>query len=254
MALNQNQFTPMEEPVVTFPQSPDELDQNEEYFVLNNNGTSILFHEYDKIYKVKGLYEKVFHDELKCTSPQVINEMLFNNIEKYGDEVKGRKIFDYGAGNGMVAEELFKHDPEFIIGVDILEEAKEAAMRDRAKYYENYFVADMAKPGEKLMEKLHTYKFDTLVTVAALGFDHIPVKSFINAFNLIEKGGWIAFNLRDKFLTDNSEESDFKDLLNKMDGNHIEFLDEKTYRHRFSVNGEPLYYNAIVGKKHKELD
>jgi hypothetical protein len=74
----------------------------------------------------------------------------------------------------------------------------------------------------------------------------------VNAFNLIEDDGFVAFNLRDKFLTKN-DESGFRQTLNRLEREAITFLNEKTYVHRLSVKGEPLHYTALVGRKRNAL-
>lgn len=235
---------------VTMPDTKKELDQNEEYFMLNDDDTSekIMFHEYEKIYQIPGLYEEVFYTQLKCQSPDVITEMLMNSLKKENQSLEDLRVLDFGAGNGIVAEKLQEQGADVIVGVDIIEEAKMAALRDREECYKDYFVTNLGEPNEDVTKKLESYKLNTLVSVAALGFDHIPPISFINAFNQIEQDGWVAFNLRDKFLTQD-DDSGFKKALEWMSNGFIELLDEKTYRHRYSFNGEEIYYTAIIGKK-----
>ena len=36
--------------------------------------------------------------------------------------------------------------------------------------------------------------------MAALGFGDIPVRVFAEAFNLVDDGGWVAFNIKETFL------------------------------------------------------
>ena len=38
------------------------------------------------------------------------------------------------------------------------------------------------------------------MTVAALGYGDIPPQAFAEAFNLISDHGWVAFNIKDRFL------------------------------------------------------
>ena len=233
---------------VIFPRTKDQLEQNEEYFILGPDKEKIQFHDYERIYKTPGLYEKIFHEKLKCQSPRVIAEMLHKLMNKEKDNLDEIKVLDYGAGNGLVAEALQTEHPELIVGIDIIEEAKEAALRDRSEVYEDYFVTDLGEPEEEVIEKLQSYDLNTLVSVAALGFGHIPPQSFINAFNLIEQDGYIVFNLRDKFLM-KDDNSGFKKTLDWLADNYIDIVEEKTYVHRLSVNGDPIHYTAIAGKK-----
>lgn len=230
---------------VKIPES-NGLDQHEEYFTLKDE--KINFHDYKRIYQTPGLYEEVFHRQLKCQSPQVIKDLLYKNVGQGDTSQRALKILDFGAGNGLVAEALNTENPELIVGVDVIDEARQAALRDRPEVYENYFVVDLATAEERIMKKLKAYDFNAMVSVAALGFGHIPPESFINAFNLVEPGGWVAFNLRDKFLTER-DESGFRQTMDWLADGYIEFKDEKTYVHRLSVSGEPIYYTARVGRK-----
>ena len=50
-------------------------DQDDSYFYLHgtSNKRKIRFHDYDEIYQVPGLYEQIFYDRLKCTSPSKVS-------------------------------------------------------------------------------------------------------------------------------------------------------------------------------------
>jgi len=239
----------MKKPEIEIPKANAELDQDEEFFVLKNESNrQIQFHDYKSIYRVPGLYEEVFHNRLKCQSPQVISKLLHESVKQSECDFEELKILDFGAGNGLVAKELSQFDPGFIVGVDILDEAKEAALRDRKGIYADYFVCNFSDLSEEQLIEFQSFGFNAFVSVAALGFGHIKTEGFIRAFNLIEKGGWIAINLRDRFLT-SEDESGFGDMMNFLKDRYIKILDEKTYQHRLSVSGEPINYTAIVGRK-----
>jgi hypothetical protein len=89
--------------------------------------------------------------------------------------------------------------------------------------------------------------------VAALGFGDIPIKAFVQAINLVKDNGWVAFNIKDSFLNP-SDESGFSTFIRNLilteefDVHYIE-----RYHHRLSIEGVPLYYYAIVGKKRKAI-
>ena len=76
--------------------------------------------------------------------------------------------------------------------------------------------------------------------------------AFVEALNLIETPGWIAFNIKDSFL-DASDTSGFSSMVRELifseylDLHHLE-----RYRHRLSIDGIPLNYFAIVGRKTTE--
>ncbi|MGD9160270.1 MAG: hypothetical protein PVG39_17775 [Desulfobacteraceae bacterium] len=79
-------------PIIT-----DHLDQDEAYFYLSNNGEKekILFHNYGEIYRNRGLYEQLFYERLKCSSPAKITEVLKRTIDQNKDhfsEMRDKRV------------------------------------------------------------------------------------------------------------------------------------------------------------------
>ncbi len=71
---------------IQFPK--DELtgiNQDEAYFYLQESGgkRKIRFHDYDEIYQVQGLYEQIFYDRLKSTSPSKVASILEAAVKQY---------------------------------------------------------------------------------------------------------------------------------------------------------------------------
>jgi hypothetical protein len=114
--------------------------------------------------------------------------------------------------------------------------------------YDNYFVLDFCSLTKDEQRELESYHINTLITVAALGFHDISTKAFLKASELIPEGGWIAFNIRDKFLTD-KDCSGFRDTIESMMHGTFTVVSMKRYCHRKSLCGEKLYYYAIVARK-----
>jgi len=242
---------------LTLPGIETTLEQNEEWLWVSDNGVKkrrLRLHDYATIYDIPGLYERVFCDMLQSRSWEVIPSMLSYEINKSNKKVDSLRVLDFGAGNGMVGEALLSQmDCELMIGVDILPEAKKATERDRPGVYDKYYVVDMSQIEPATRKELADFGFNCLITVAALGFGDIPTGAFVEAFNLIRNQGWIAFNIKDKFLT-NQDDTGFARLIGRMLNDDI--LDthfEQKYRHRFSVDGKELYYSAIVGKKKRDI-
>ena len=162
-------------------------------------------------------------------------------------------MLDLGAGNGMMGEELKKHGISRLIGVDIIPEAYEATIRDRPGLYDEYYVEDFTNLDKDREDDIASWQCDCMVTVAALGFGDIPTRAFIEAYNIIKPEGWVAFNIKQSFF-DVSDESGFSKMIRELtfskylDVHHIEL-----YRHRLSIEGEPLYYFAIVGRKKADV-
>jgi predicted TPR repeat methyltransferase len=241
---------------IELPSASDtELTQDREWCNVRIDGIRrrIRFHDYGKIYAVPGLYERLFYEQLECCSPEIVRGLLESELDAEGVEPDRLRVLDLGAGNGMVGEELAEAGADSIFGVDLIDEAAMAAERDRPEVYEDYFVLDLAQPKPGQLAALKDLDLNCLVTVAALGFGDIPPRAFANAFDLIEDGGWIAFNIKSDFLEDD-DPSGFSRLVEKLfDAGQLEELARREYTHRLNVAGEPLPYVAIVARKHGDV-
>ena len=234
---------------------PHSMEQNEAFVVLNENNreNKIYFHDYAEIYNHKGLYEQLFYERLKCVSPGKVCDILKNVLIQNHVEMSELRVLDVGAGNGMVGELLIKNGIARVVGVDILPEACLACERDRPGTYDAYYVVDLVTVDDDTKADIQSWHIDCMTTVAALGFHDIPPYAFAQAFNLVQTGGWIAFNIKETFLqvSDNSGFSTLvKDILmaDILEIHHLE-----RYRHRISIDGRPLYYYALVGKKERDI-
>jgi hypothetical protein len=237
---------------VHFPRPDAGLEQDEEWCEIHEDGEArrIRFHDYAAIYSVPGLYERIFYDALKCCSPQAVIGLLAEQL-RAGELLR---TFDVCAGNGMVAEQLDMVGSELIVGVDIIPEAEMAAERDRPGLYEEYYTLDLTDIPPGIHRELAERNFNCLVTVAALGFGDIPPEAFAAAFNLVEDDAWVAFNIKSRFLNDDSEKTGFAELINRMlDDGTLDLCAEREYRHRLSITGEPLNYVAMVARKRNDL-
>ncbi len=241
---------------IRFPKSGvSNLNQDEAYFYLQGSGgqRKIRFHDYDEIYQVPGLYEQVFYDRLKCTSPGKVTSILESSVRQSQDNFTELRVLDLGAGNGMMGEELKKHGVSRLIGVDIIPEAYEATVRDRPGLYDAYYVEDFTQLTDEKKEDIASWQCDCMVTVAALGFGDIPTKAFIEAFNIINAQGWAAFNIKESFF-DNSDKSGFSSMIRELIfSKYLDVYHIERYRHRLSIEGEPLYYFAIAGRKNADI-
>jgi len=240
---------------VVYPDDACELDQNEEFFTLvtDNRSKRLRIHDYDEVYKIPGLYEEVVYDYLKCDSPRMVCTLLEQEINAARGPKNEMRVLDFGAGNGISGECLAdKFDCDALIGLDIVPEARQAARRDRPEIYNDYYVMDLSEPSRKDLKTLEKWDFNVLLTIAALGYGDIPTQGFINAFNLVEKNGWIAFNIKDRFLSD-ADDTGYHDTLKAMMGDSLEVLKIEHYCHRLSMSGDPLHYYAVVGRKKDEI-
>lgn len=227
---------------------PHTLDQNEAFFTLTENGKDLKlrFHDYDAIYSRPGLYEQLFYRRLHCTSPTKTQEVLQKVLKDNHRDIHELRVLDLGAGNGMVGELL---DAARVVGIDITDEARKACNRDRPHAYDSYYVADLSRPDPKLISELSAWNLDCLTCVAALGYGDIPLEAFANAYNLIAPNGWVVFNIKENFLSED-DRSGFSVLVKNMmlrNTLHVHHLER--YRHRISIDGRPLFYYILVGQK-----
>lgn len=287
---------------VRYPQRDQkDVPQDDEWCELIHDGADgnnkhpaverIRFHDYESIYRHPGLYEQLFDDELKCASPYVMMRMLAKELCQPRKKEEGYqmptmrpriihgipiiKALDLGAGNGMMGEQLRKLRAHTVVGCDLLPAAREAALRDRPGVYDEYLVGDITAllhdsgssgGDQKDARCLRDAGFNVLTTVSALGFGDIPWAAFAAAISLIQKGGLVAFNLKDKIYAPDEHGSGGDDggkgstgagfavmISQAVRGGHLEILAQHRYRHRLSVTGEPLYYYGIVAVKHGDM-
>lgn len=241
---------------IQFPKDElSKLNQDEAYFYLQTDDSKrkIRFHDYNEIYKVPELYEQIFYDRLQCTSPGKVTAILESAVNQSQDTFTKLRVLDLGAGNGMMGEELKKHGVSRLVGVDIIHEASDAADRDRPGVYDAYYIEDFTQLSADKREEITAWQCDCMVTVAALGFGDIPVKAFIEAFNIVKSKAWVAFNIKETFF-DTRDTSGFSTMIRELIfSGYLDVYYIERYRHRLSIEGVPLYYFAIAGRKNSDV-
>jgi hypothetical protein len=226
-------------------------DQDGEWCELYEGDTwrQLRLHDYHEIYRIPGLYEHLFAGLLRCTSPERVVGLLAEVMNEEGALSTELKVLDVGAGNGMIGEQIRRIGARRLIGLDIIPEAAEAAHRDRPGLYDDYIVGDLCGLNAAQEQVLDAADFNALTTVSALGFGDIPPRAFANAVNFVADDGWLAFNIRDTFLT-GDDSTGFCRLIRAMSSHDIIRFDAyRRYSHRLSVDGRPLNYVAMVARK-----
>lgn len=253
--VNAPKFMPPEELRVALPEPSIQLDQDSEWCLVEKpeGWQEIRFHDYGEIYDIPGLYEKLFYEILQCDSPAQVCQLLAEHLRGQDATPSSLRVLDLGAGNGIVGQELKHVGASTIVGVDIVEQARKAALRDRPGVYTDYLIEDMTDLPEPARRRLESFRFNCLTCVAALGFGDIPTEAFVRAYELVEPGGFVAFNIKRDFL-DGGDLSGFAELMRAMiDENILEVACTKAYPHRLATSGDPIEYVAIVGTKRAEV-
>lgn len=84
---------------IKFPVTdPHQLGQDEAFFYLieNEEKTRLRLHDYNEIYKSPGLYEKLFYQRLKCSSPKKVGEILSQVLRDNRSEMTELRVLDLG--------------------------------------------------------------------------------------------------------------------------------------------------------------
>ncbi|WP_437764764.1 methyltransferase domain-containing protein [Sorangium sp. So ce281] len=235
---------------VRFPRLDPGVDQHEEYceIAVDDRWVPLRMHDYGKIFAEPGLYEYLFYDRLQCRSPSRVVGLL-DDVRRDLDMKGEVRALDLGGGNGIVAETLRSYGITDVWGIDILEQARAAAERDRPGAYCGYIAGDICSLAERERRMLVDARLNTMTCVAALGFGDIPHQAFIAAVNLIEDGGLLAFNIKEAFL-DAKYSFGFSHLIRTVLEQKICRLEaSRRYVHRRSSQGVPIYYTAMVATK-----
>jgi 2-polyprenyl-3-methyl-5-hydroxy-6-metoxy-1,4-benzoquinol methylase len=237
---------------IRMPEAEEQaLDQDEEWCHVDVGGQSrrLRFHDYDEIYRVPGLYERLFYDALKCTSPTVVRGLLERALRDTGYDASSLRVLDVGAGNGLVGAEMRALGASLVVGSDILEEAAQAADRDRPEVYDDYVVCDLTDLTDDQHDRFVKHEFNCLTCVAALGFGDMPPEAFLQAVRYVSPSGWLAFCIKERFVSDEDESGFSRTMHELMDNGTLEVLERERYCHRNNVRGEPLYYEAFVARR-----
>ena len=237
--------------MIALPPADLTLAQDEEWCVVRVDGEwrEIRIHDYDELFAIPRLYERLVCDILKCDSPARIRKFLEAELNSAGTKPSSLRALDLGAGNGMVGEELVNMGVDLVVGVDVIEAAAQATERDRPSVYVNYHVVDMTRLSQSDQRQFAGYGFNCLTCVAALGFGDIPTRAFVNAYNLIDPGGWIAFNIKATFLQQDDKTGFARLIRSMMDDHVLAVRNTQHYQHRVGTDRQPIQYVAIVGNK-----
>ncbi|MDQ4118262.1 MAG: class I SAM-dependent methyltransferase [Actinomycetota bacterium] len=241
---------------LALPDATQSYEQDAEWCVVDDGSgwRELRFHDYGEIYRVPGLYEKLFYEVLQCQSPPVVCDLLAEQMANERIDPAGVRVLDVGAGNGIVAEELRRRGVTKVVGVDIIPEAAEAAERDRPGAYDDYRVVDLTALDPDAGAEIAGGGFDALTVVAALGFGDIPPEAFRVAFDMVRADGFVAFTIRDDFLSE-TDTSGFAALVRSMMASgELEELGAVTYQHRLATTRRPVHYRAVVARKRRARD
>ncbi len=200
------------------------------------------------------VYECLVRELLDGQAAEKICRMLAREVEATGSHIDRLRLLDFDAGNGLVGCELAELGARRIFGIDRSPEAASAAELDNPGVYEDYLVMDMRRLSEAQRDHLMHFDFSGLASVEPLGADEPAPNAFIEAFNILAPGGWIAFHLHEEALL-GQRESRFAPLVRQMvESGAISLHARERYRHRLTTQGDPLEHVAFIGRKRRDFE
>jgi SAM-dependent methyltransferase len=223
-----------------------------EYVVLRGVGVdeeTVRLHDYPRLYAVPGLYEYVVQELLGCRSPQVAADGLSHELERLGLDPAGVPILDLGAGTGLVGELIRGLGATTVIGLDALDAARDACLRDRPGIYHDYLVGDLARPRPGLFERLRAYRPGGLVSAGALGGTHAPADALVNALALLPAGAPVVFTIDERW-TQSDGPGGFRTPISRLlASGQLRLVERSRFQHRRSTAGTPIHYEMFIAAK-----
>ncbi|MGE4427345.1 MAG: hypothetical protein AB7G37_12910 [Solirubrobacteraceae bacterium] len=205
-------------------------------------------HEYDRVYAVPGLYEEVVQRELDCRSPATLATALLDAVGAAGGEASAIRALDFGAGNGVVGEELRARGVTGpLVGVDAAAGSREAAERDRPGQYAEYVVGDLADIS--VPELVERHGLNCLVGAGALGLGHVTAAGFDAAWRAFPTGSWMALTVTDDVLDPDGDDLGAYVAQLRAGEHGTEVVHVERFRHRLRMSGEPIHYHVIVARR-----
>ncbi|MDQ3306858.1 MAG: hypothetical protein M3499_00615 [Actinomycetota bacterium] len=197
------------------------------------------FHDYDALYTIPGLYERVFYDLLGMRTADVVVELYASALAELGCDPSAERVLDLGAGTGKGGELMRAVGVAQVIGVDVEPAARDATERDRPGVYDEFYVADLATASPSTMRALQRHEITSMVALASIGVGHITVELLADLITtLIPPSGLVAFAVADQLLPD------FHTNLFSLVP--VDVLTSTSYVHRLQTDGSPHRATAVV--------
>lgn len=203
-------------------------------------------HDYERIYGVPGLYEHIVQRLLRCRSPQIATDGLAQALERLGLDPGQIVLLDLGAGTGIVGELANGLGVRTVIGVDALEAARAACLRDRPRVYRDYLVGDLAAPRPELLERLRRHRPTALVSAGAFGGAHAPPAALLNALALLPAGAPVVFTIDERWMQTDGPGGFRAPVSRLITSGGLRLLRRWRFQHRLSTTGNPIHYELIV--------
>jgi hypothetical protein len=234
---------------VTLPAQTDPLVGGELIEVRHDDGTveQLRLHDYERLYALPGAYEEIVQDRLRCVSPAVIASLLGAAVDRLGRPRARVRAVDIAAGNGISGEALLAEGIRPVLGTDIVDVAREAALRDRPDVYGEYLTLDLLALDLAQERHLRSLRADLLQCVAPVGDSggQLPQAALAAAVRQLAPDSLVAY-MHDP--GPNPEDAVTYGFWRRELGSDVVAteLTRHRYVHRQTVNGRPFEMNGVV--------
>ena len=231
-----------------------ELDPGETWVEFGPPGARrrIGFHDYDAMYSVPGLYERVFYEELGMDTVTEVVGLYGRGLRGEGRRPEDERVLDLGAGNGISGAALRDRGIGYVVGLDRERAARSAASRDRPGVYDDYVVADLSTWSDEEAERVRGHGLTSLVAVAALGIGHIPPAVLQEAMSVVRPGAIVSFAVLVELMPGSTDErgiaSGYPEWLASWFAEHCQELERHEYVHRRRRDGSGEDAVAFVAR------
>jgi hypothetical protein len=203
-------------------------------------------HDYERIYRVPGLYEHIVQGLLQCRSPQMATGGLAHALEVLGLDPGETTLLDIGTGTGIVGELAQELGVGALVGVDALEAARAACLRDRPAVYRDYLIGDLAAPAPELLAGLRGHRPTALISAGAFGGTHVPPEALINSLALLPAGAPVVFTIDERWMQTDGPGGFRAPMSRLLASGRLQMLRRSRFQHRWSTTGDPIHYELIV--------
>lgn len=220
-----------------------------EYIALRTHASGeeiVHLHDYERIYRVPGLYEHIVQDLLRCRSPQAAVDGLARALSRLSIDPAEIVLLDLGAGTGIVGELAQGLGVRILIGVDSLEAARTACLRDRACVYHEYVVGDLAAPSPGLLARLRNHRPTALISAGAFGGTHAPPAALLTALALLPVGAPVVFTIDERWMQSDGPGAFRRPVARLITSGRLGLLERSSFQHRLTTAGLPVRYELLV--------
>lgn len=217
--------------------------QDEETLVVTVDGReqTMRLHEYARVYSVPGLYDEVLR-RLDYASPGKVAQLL---LSAPGVEPFEVRALDLAAGNGMSADPLLAGGVAELVGLDLIPEARDAALRDRPDVYADYVAGDVGEPG-LVAGLVSAHGLNALL--CAGGLSHIPVEAFADGWSAFGAGSWLVATAGED-LSDPDGGPYGRYFADEVAAGRLADVLTERFVHRMAMSGEPIEYTALRARR-----